>query len=107
MRCSCRTRYFRVWLSRVFTPPPVAMLRNAVDDDEYASVRLRLGVGSNGIHPYPGKNTSTHEWALRSVTMYGSPDFCGGLPVVKPTATRAGMPCIRSTSAIAPENIWQ
>ena len=33
--------------------------------------------------------------------------FVGGFPVVKPTATRAGIPCSRSTSAIAPENIWQ
>ena len=80
---------------------------NATLDEEYASVSVRVGVGSNGIHPYPGKKTSTHAWALRSVTMYGSPAFCGGLPVVKPTATRAGMPCSRSTSAIAPENIWQ
>ena len=36
---------------------------------------------------------------------------CGSLsgmrPSVKPYATRAGMPCRRSTSAIDPENIWQ
>src|SRR3954470_19168697 len=68
---------------------------------------LRVGVGSNGIHPYPGKNTSTQAWAFRSTTVYGPPTFVGGFPVVKPTATRAGIPCSRSTSAIAPENIWQ
>ena len=29
------------------------------------------------------------------------------MPVVKPEATRAGTPPIRSSSAIAPENCWQ
>ena len=38
-------------LSSVFTPAPVAMLRNDGEDDEYPSVMLRVGVGSNGIQP--------------------------------------------------------
>jgi hypothetical protein len=30
----------------------------------------RPGVGSNGIQPKPGKKTSTHVWALWSVTVH-------------------------------------
>ena len=56
--------------------------------------------------PMPSKYTSTQEWASRSRTRY-SPVSRFSDPGEKPVATRAGMPDIRSISAIAPENCWQ
>ena len=54
----------------------------------------------------PGYQTSTHEWASRSRTTY-SRVLESSAPVVNPVDTRAGMPAIRSSSAIAPEYCWQ
>ena len=63
-------------------------------------------MGSNGTHPYEGKSTSTHACAFFVVTVSRSPEPAGS-PGVKPTATLAGMPSVRSITAIALENCWQ
>ena len=64
----------------------------------------RPGVGSNGSQPQPSNQASTHAWALWSVTVQ-TPS--SQEPLVKPTATRAGMPSRRSISAIVPAKCWQ
>src|SRR5215213_9778844 len=64
------------------------------------------GVGSRVTQPMPGNQASTQEWASRSRTTY-SFCFSSKAPVVKPVATRAGTPPIRSSSASAPEYCWQ
>ena len=64
------------------------------------------GVGSNVTQPMPLYQTSTHEWASRSRTTY-SRVLESSEPDVKPVETRAGIPAIRSSSAIEPEYCWQ
>ena len=64
------------------------------------------GVGSYVCQPMPGKYASTQEWASSSRTMY-SLRLVSKRPGLKPDATRAGTPPIRSISAITPENCWQ
>src|SRR3954467_10587485 len=64
------------------------------------------GVGSNVTQPMSRYQTPTHEWASRSRTTY-SRVLESSEPVLKPVATRAGIPAIRSSSAIAPEYCWQ
>jgi hypothetical protein len=38
------------------------------DETEAGFGADRPGVGSKGSHPWPGNQTSTHEWASRSST---------------------------------------
>ena len=64
------------------------------------------GVGSKGTQPMPAKNTSTHEWAS-SARIFQVPDTGSYDAGAKPDATRAGIPSMRSSSVIAPENCWQ
>jgi hypothetical protein len=64
------------------------------------------GVGSKVTQPMSGNHASTQECASRSRTTY-SLALRSSEPEVKPVATRAGMPPIRSSSAIAPEYCWQ
>ena len=64
------------------------------------------GVGSRVTQPNDGNHTSTQEWASRSRTTY-SFSVRSSAPVVKPAATRAGTPPMRSSSAIAPLYCWQ
>ena len=63
-------------------------------------------MGSKVTQPMSVKYTSTQEWASRSRTR-NSPVSRFSEPGEKPDTTRAGMPDIRSISAIAPENCWQ
>ena len=51
----------------------------------------RAGVGSNGSQPQPGNQASTHACASWSVTVRVVLSFDRS-PLVKPTATRAGIP---------------
>jgi hypothetical protein len=67
---------------------------------------VALGVGSNVTQPMPSNQVSTHEWASRSRTTH-SPWRRRKPPGEKPVATRAGMPPMRSSRAIAPEKCWQ
>ena len=85
--------------------PPVAAL-GSVSPLAWAEAGADVGVGSNGTHPISSNQTSTHECASRSRTRNS---FVAGsfTPGAKPEATRAGIPLIRSSSAIAPENCWQ
>ena len=80
-----------------------ALVASALDCD---SAGERAGVGSNGTQPMPVNQTSTHEWASRSRTRYSRVSLLYE-PGEKPAATRAGMPAMRSISAMAPENCWQ
>ena len=64
------------------------------------------GVGSNVTQPMSWYQTSTQEWASRSRTT-NSRVLASSEPDVKPVDTRAGMPAMRSSSAIAPEYCWQ
>jgi len=64
-----------------------------------AASEPRPGVGSNGSQPYPGNQTSTHVCASWSVTVQVPFAY---VPVVKPAATRAGMPSSLAIRAIAP-----
>ena len=64
------------------------------------------GVGSRVTQPNEGNHTSTQECASRSRTTY-SFSVRSSAPVVKPAATRAGTPPMRSSSAIAPLYCWQ
>src|SRR5205814_4707588 len=59
------------------------------------------GVGSNGTQPNRSKYTSVHACRLRLVSVYVLP-FCA-LPLVKPIATRAGIPAARTSQAMAAE----
>ena len=52
----------------------------------------------------PANHTSTQACASWSVTTQVP---SSGVPLVKPTATRAGIPSIRSIAAIAPAKCWQ
>ncbi len=62
------------------------------DDAVYSARRRpRPGVGSNGSHPYPSNQTSTHVWAFVSATVQRA-SCPSKRPVVKPAATRAGIP---------------
>ena len=62
------------------------------DDAVYSARRRpRPGVGSNGSHPYPSNQTSTHVWALVSATVQRSSSSLK-MPVVNPAATRDGIP---------------
>ncbi len=61
----------------------------------------RPGVGSKWVHPTPARYTSGQACAWRPRTMY-SPGRSVGSPVVKPTATRAGIP---SDRAMAPNEV--
>src|SRR5262249_49793971 len=67
--------------------------RSKLDDEaEYVPASPpRLGVGSNGTQPHPRNQTSTHMCASRSETTHWPlPELYW--PLVKPTATRDGMP---------------
>ena len=64
----------------------------------------RPGVGSNVSQPCPANQASTQACASWSVTVH-VPSF--HVPLVNPTATRAGMPRYLSISAIVPANCWQ
>jgi hypothetical protein len=66
-----------------------------------ASSSPRPGVGSNGIHPNSGNQTSTQAWAFVSLTTHSLSSFDYS-PLVNPTATREGTPRSLSMSAIAP-----
>ena len=70
------------------------------------SAGAAAGVGSNGTQPMPVNQTSTHECASRSRTRYSRVSLLYE-PGEKPAATRAGIPDMRSISAMAPENCWQ
>ena len=75
------------------------------DANEYSPPNVpRPGVGSNGIQPSPANQTSTQACASWSVTTHVPPSL---IPLVKPTATRAGIPSIRSMAAMAPAKCWQ
>jgi hypothetical protein len=88
-------------------PRPVAMARGALAAARGPnSAGATDGVGSNVVHPMPGNQASTHEWASKSRTTQ-SRRVSSRLPGVNPVATRAGTPAIRSSSAIAPEKYWQ
>ncbi len=52
-----------------FFVSPIDFTQAALVVDACTSGRLRVGVGSNGIQPYFGKNASTHACASRSVTL--------------------------------------
>ncbi len=71
----------------------------------YSGCEPRLGVGSNRVQPIPSKYSSGHAWAsLEPTDMV--PSTCG-VPGVKPTATRAGMPSVRAIAAIENEKWTQ
>ena len=93
---------WRVWRTSPASAA-AALVARALDCD---SAGERAGVGSNGTHPMPVNQTSTHECASRSRTR-NSPESLLNEPGAKPAATRAGMPAMRSMSAMAPENCWQ
>ncbi len=71
----------------------------------YSGVEPRFGVGSKRVQPTPSKYSSGHACASRSPTDI-DPSACG-VPGVKPTATRAGMPSVRAIDAIAKEKWTQ
>src|SRR3954463_1978258 len=97
----------RLWLSVApwSAAAPVAALV-ALTESDWKLAGESDGGGANGPQPILLNQTSTHEWASRSRTRYSFATW-SKLPGVKPPATRAGMPSIRSISAIAPENCWQ
>ncbi len=71
----------------------------------YAGVEPRAGVGSNRVQPAPSKYSSGHACASRMPTDT-EPSLCG-VPGMKPTATRAGMPSVRAIAAIEKEKWMQ
>jgi hypothetical protein len=52
-----------------FFVSPIECTQLALVVEACTSGRLRVGVGSNGIQPYFGKNASTQACASRSVTL--------------------------------------
>jgi hypothetical protein len=64
------------------------------------------GVGSSVTQPMPSNHASTHECASVSRTTH-SPWRFWKPPGENPVATRAGIPPMRSRTAIAPEKCWQ
>ena len=64
------------------------------------------GVGSNVTQPNGSNHASTQECASVSRTIQASLRL-EKPPGLKPVATRAGTPPMRSSSAMAPEKCWQ
>ena len=67
---------------------------------------VAAGVGSSATQPKRSNHASTQAWASVSRTIH-APLRLEKPPGVKPAATRAGTPPMRSSSAIAPANCWQ
>ncbi len=65
----------------------------------------RLGVGSKRVHPAPSKYSSGQACASFVPTAI-EPSGCG-VPGVKPTATRAGMPSVLAMAAMENEKWTQ
>src|SRR4051794_1971766 len=82
---------------------PVSPAASATYGGTIARPSLR-GVGSNVVQPAPGNHASTHAWASAVLTERTS---SASRPPVKPTATRAGTPRVRSITAIAEANCSQ
>jgi hypothetical protein len=86
---------------------PKSVVSSCGDAAEYVPASCpRPGVGSNGSQPWPSNQTSTQACASWSVTVQRRFD-ASYEPLVKPTATRAGIPSDRSMSVIAPAKYWQ